>query len=62
MKYLFEQCESTSFGAMLIPPDKVLRWFNQITTEYENLSEKEKESDREIADSYIKLFKELSGE
>jgi len=60
MKYLFKQCEPTSFGAILIPEEKVARWVRQMLSEYENLSEEEKKSDREIADNYISLFKELS--
>lgn len=62
MKYMFEQCEITSFGAALIPYEKVDRWVRQMLSDYENLSEEEKKSDRKIADGYIKLFKELSGE
>ena len=45
-KYLHSCCIENQDGSLTIPKDKVDRWTRQIKTDYENLSEKEKESDR----------------
>jgi len=46
MKYLFSKCEKRGKG-LLIPQEFVDRWQRQIDTKYKDLSESEKESDRE---------------
>ena len=45
--YLFSKCERLSDGSMIIPGHLVKHWQRQIDTPYEQLSEKEKQSDRE---------------
>lgn len=45
-KYLHSCCVKNEDGSLTIPKDKVERWTRQIKTDYENLPEKEKESDR----------------
>jgi hypothetical protein len=55
MKYMFTQCEDDDLG-YVIPHDKVRRWMRQMNTEYGDLPEREKGSDREIAAKYISLF------
>lgn len=45
-KYLHSCCVKNDDGSLTIPKDKVERWERQIKTDYENLSEKEMESDR----------------
>lgn len=40
-------------GSLLIPQDLVDRWDRQSSTPYANLSEKEKESDREQVRKYL---------
>jgi hypothetical protein len=69
MKYLFDVCEAYSivdpdgfdrYKGVLIPPELVERWQLQIDTPYADLSEKEKQSDRDevahilpIIDKYL---------
>ena len=55
MKYMFSQCLHT-VGGMLIPGDKVERWVRQMNTKYSELTEKEKESDRDQADKVMELL------
>ena len=64
MKYLFGTCmeEFTNYmlfettGRIIIPRWAAERWRRQINTDYTNLSEEEKESDRKEADKFINLF------
>ncbi len=53
MKYMFSILTRNPDGSLTIPPDKVLQWRRQFSTEYDDLSEKEKDSDREIADNFL---------
>lgn len=46
MDYLFSKCKQNEDGSMTIPADLVYHWTRQLTTKYEELTEKEKESDR----------------
>lgn len=46
MRYLFSQCSEQRDGSILIPPDKVARWKRQMETAYPDLTEREKQSDR----------------
>ena len=55
MKYLFSVCDD-SFDGIIIPPDKVRLWKKEIATPYSELTEKQKESDRDQADKVIALF------
>ena len=49
MVYLFSVCVENPDGTKTIPADKVRRWERQIATKYIDLSEAEKDSDREQA-------------
>lgn len=62
MKYLFSKCEKTEAGEMIIPKWAVDRWERQMNTNYENLSEEEKNSDRTEADKFIKIIKKCRSE
>lgn len=56
MKYLFTQCEDDDLG-MVIDWDNTRHWQRQMNTLYADLSEREKDSDREQADKIIKVLK-----
>jgi len=56
MKYMFNKCESTVHGEM-IPPELVERWNRQMNTEYKDLSDKEKQSDRDEADKMMRIMR-----
>lgn len=50
MMYQFSMCEPCSDGSLLILPHHVERWRRQFNTPYADLTEQERESDREQAD------------
>jgi len=61
MKYLFSICEfsedpNTCITFCIIPDEYVERWQRQIETEYDKLSEKEKDNDREQANKIMKVL------
>ena len=53
MKYLFEKSTKNKDGTVTIPKWAVDRWTRQMNTEYIDLSEDEKKSDRIEAKKYI---------
>lgn len=57
MKYMFTQGQMNEDGSWTMPSDKVARWQKQMNTDYQNLSENEKESDRHQADKILKVMK-----
>ena len=62
MEYLFSKSEEKEDGSVTIPKDLVDRWKKQIETDYKDLSEKEKDSDRDEADMMMKIFNNKSEE
>ena len=54
MRYLFSKCEFDKYDSYVIPEWAVKRWSKQMETPYKDLSEKEKESDRDEARAIIK--------
>lgn len=52
-KYLHQQCKRLADGSLVIPAELVVRWTRQIETAYADLSEVEKESDREQVRRYF---------
>lgn len=55
-KYLHSICDKNPNGSLTIPRYFVERWEKQIKTPYRNLSEEEKNSDREQVRRYWKLI------
>lgn len=53
MEYLFEKSKKNNDGTVTIPKWAVARWERQMNTDYEDLTEQEKESDRTEAKIYI---------
>ena len=54
MKHLFSKCRIEK-GERVIPEWAVDRWMRQMSTDYADLPEKEKESDRKEADRMLKI-------
>lgn len=47
MNYLFSKCEINDLGQAVIPAPLVERWHRQLATPYSDLTEQEKQSDRD---------------
>jgi len=56
MNYLFSVCQENPDGTFLIPADKAERWHAQMATSYSDLTESEKDSDREQAEKIIAIL------
>jgi len=52
-QYMHDHCEKASDGSLVIPPALAQRWQAQIDTRYADLSEAEKDSDREQVRRYL---------
>jgi hypothetical protein len=52
-RYLHSQCKSRDDGSLTIPAELVSRWKEQMSKPYTELSEDEKESDREQVRRYL---------
>lgn len=55
-RYMHEKSVRQPDGSLLIPADHVDRWEKQISTNYDRLSEEEKESDRDQVRKYLPLI------
>jgi hypothetical protein len=60
-RYLHSRCARQSDGSLVIPAELVRRWESQMATPYAELSEAEKESDREQVRRYLPLLIEMLG-
>lgn len=58
MRYLFMKCEENEDGTVTIPKWAAERWFRQMETEYSQLSEDERNSDRVEADKFLALIEQ----
>ena len=56
-RYVPSVGEWQSDGSLVIAPDLVARWERQIATPYANLTEAERESDREQVRRYLPVLK-----
>lgn len=56
MRYLFNVCIINEDGSLTIPSEKVLRWTRQMNTDYNDLSEDEKKSDKNQANKVIDVL------
>jgi hypothetical protein len=52
-RYIHTHCERRADGSLVIPPDLVARWERQIKTAFVDLSEDERESDRQQVRKYL---------
>lgn len=52
-RYMHSKCERKPDGSLVIPFELVGQWERLIATPYENLSEREKESDRDQVRRYL---------
>lgn len=57
MRWLFDKSIRNPDGSWTIPPSWSARWWNQMHTPYDSLSEEEKESDRKEADRVLECLK-----
>lgn len=55
-RYLHEQCKQQPDGSLIIPTDLVERWTTQMSARYAQLSESEKDSDREQVRRYLPVI------
>src|SRR3989304_2308231 len=60
MDYLFTQGVKNADGSFTINTGSVRHWERQARTPYTDLSEREKDSDRKVADISIRIFAEFN--
>lgn len=58
-RYLHSKCVRAEDGSLTIPAELVRRWELQMNTPYSELSEEEKESDREQVRRYLPIITEV---
>ena len=58
MQYLFSTCIHHPDGSLTIPGHLVVRWERQANTNYAELSEREKQSDRDEVAHILPIIKE----
>ena len=62
MKYLFSKSSFPQGGGCLIPEWATERWLRQMKTDYMDLSDQEKESDRKEARGFLAALDQKAGE
>jgi hypothetical protein len=60
MEYLFTKCDETYEGHYVIPVEFVDRWRKQVNTPYAELSEQEKQSDRDEVAHILPIIEEYA--
>lgn len=61
-EYVFSICKLNKDGTAIIPKWAIDQWTRQINTNYADLSDSEKESDKKEVRSYIPIIEELSND
>lgn len=56
MIYLFQKSHKQTDGSVIIPPEYVQRWEQQVNTAYNDLCEHDKNSDRAEADRFLVII------
>lgn len=60
MKFLYKQCRQQEDGSLIIPVERVSRWGTLMELDYSELTEKEKESDREWARKIVPTLETIA--
>lgn len=60
-RYMHKQCERQPDGSLTIPAGLVVQWERQSATSYPNLSDSEKNSDREQVMRYLPVVLDAFG-
>lgn len=55
-QYMHDLCQRAGDGSLIIPAQLAQRWQTQIDTPYEDLTESEKDSDREQVRRYLPVI------
>ena len=58
MRWIFQVCKWNEDGSVLIPAEYVTRWKRQMATDYADLTEREKDSDRNQAQKIMDVLGE----
>lgn len=61
-RYVHSKCIRQRDGSLLVPADLVARWEKQIEMKYADLSEQERESDREQVRKYLPIVASVLAE
>jgi hypothetical protein len=56
VRHLFEVSAAQADGTVVIPPEHVKQWWRQMNTDYNDLSEEEKDGDRRQVDKLTTLL------
>lgn len=60
-RYLHDQCVPGPDGSLIIPANQARRWSTQMNTPYNQLSDDERESDREQVRRYLPIIARTLG-
>ena len=61
-RYMHSKCERQSDGSLLVPAELAEQWEKQASTSYADLTEKEKQSDRDQVQRYLPTIEEAISE
>lgn len=56
MRYVFKKSKANEDGSVTLPAWAVERWLRQVQTSYADLSEQEKDSDRDEAELVLEIL------